>query len=209
MTLLCCHAANRIFKQLSTQAAEVLTTHHLRNDTMDTSCTTDPESLTVLFELLADRRRRYALYYLQTASDDVVGFDAVVTQLANWETRLETEPTNDHREEIEIALHHEHLPKLEDHDIIDYDSESETIRYRDGFPKRTWLEQARTEEFETGERRESRTDEETVTTALTSTLKDAYDADVELARSFSCDTGPSYPDWDVTIAEVNRPAEDT
>lgn len=175
---------------------------------MDTSCTTDLESLTVLFELLADRRRRYVLYYLQTASDDVVGFDAVVTQIANWETSLETEPTNDHREEIEIALHHNHLPKLEDHDIIDYDSESEMIRYPDELPKQTWLERARIEEFESGEQNESRTDEETVTTALKSALKAAHDADVELTRSFSCDTESSYPDWDVTVAEVNRPVED-
>lgn len=89
---------------------------------MDESCTNDLESLDVLFEVLADRRRRYVLYHLQTASDDVVGFDEVVTQIANWETPLGTEPTNDHREEIEIALHRNHLAKLEDRGIIDYDS---------------------------------------------------------------------------------------
>lgn len=78
------------------------------------------------------------------------------------------------------------------------------IRYRDDLTKRTWLEQARTEEIDLGEQSESRTDAETVTTALKSTLKAAYDADIELTRSFSCNTDPSYPDWDVTIAEVNR-----
>jgi hypothetical protein len=35
-------------------------------------------------------------------------------------------------EQAQITLVHTHLPKLADHEVIDYDKRSETVRYRDG-----------------------------------------------------------------------------
>ncbi|WP_276253228.1 DUF7344 domain-containing protein [Halomontanus rarus] len=100
-----------------------------------------------LFTVLADQRRRYVLYYLQMTPRDVVQYDQLVTKVAEWETESDTPPTEDHLEEIELALQHHHLPRLEDYGMIDYDPRTKTIRYCDDISKQEWLEQAKTEEI--------------------------------------------------------------
>ncbi len=100
-----------------------------------------------LFRALADQRRRYILYSLQLASSETVTLEELVTHVANWETEPGTPLTEDHREELTIALQHHHLPKLEDYGMIDYDPRTEMICYQDEIAKQDWLEQVKAEEL--------------------------------------------------------------
>lgn len=88
-------------------------------------------SLDRLFELLADRRCRYTLYYLEEVADPVVTLDELADQLVVWEREwddYEGEVDEDHREDICIDLHHNQLPRLADEALLDYDARTQTIR---------------------------------------------------------------------------------
>jgi hypothetical protein len=91
-----------------------------------------------LFKVLADPHRRYTMYYLATMDGETVDFPSLV------ETLNERVTTSSER--LEIDLRHVHLPKLADHNLIEYDERSETIRYRGGERVETVLEFARSEE---------------------------------------------------------------
>lgn len=83
-----------------------------------------------VFDLLAATRRRYAIHYLSKTDDGVATLEDLVDAVASWET--ETSPgdvPDDFRRRVEASLHHTHLPKLADANIIDYDSRSESVRY--------------------------------------------------------------------------------
>ncbi|MDS0475368.1 hypothetical protein [Natrinema sp. 1APR25-10V2] len=97
---------------------------------------------------MADRRRRYVLYYLHEASGDAVEYSDLIEAIANWETPPGDEPPDDHREEVEIALQHHHLPRLEEHGIVDYDPRSRMIRYWDDLSEEDWIEEAKTAELD-------------------------------------------------------------
>ncbi|MFC7047096.1 hypothetical protein ACFQH6_18370 [Halobacteriaceae archaeon GCM10025711] len=86
--------------------------------------------LDTVFDLLADRRRRLALYYLIRSDDAVASLD----ELADWVTRLETAdtgepPTEDYRRRVVTSLHHAHLPTFAEASVVEYDARSETVRY--------------------------------------------------------------------------------
>jgi hypothetical protein len=83
-----------------------------------------------IFELLSNKRRRYAIHYLSTTEDGVATLSDLVEQVVTWET--ETSPNDvpdDYQRRVEASLHHTHLPKLADANIIDYDARSESLRY--------------------------------------------------------------------------------
>lgn len=101
-----------------------------------------------LFSVMANQRRRYVLYYLHDTARDAVECSKLAEVVAQWETATGDEPSDDHQEEVKIALQHNHLPKMEAHGIIDYDPRSEMIRYRDDLSKQGWLEEAKTEELD-------------------------------------------------------------
>lgn len=93
--------------------------------------TGNSRSLDRLFRLLSNHRRRYVLYYLDETENAVV----TATELTDYLVRREREWKNrddrteaDLREEIRIDLHHDHLPRIADTGLIDYDFRSETIR---------------------------------------------------------------------------------
>lgn len=84
-----------------------------------------------LFRLLADRHRRYTLYYLNTTEFDVVTLDEVADYAAERDQKdtEEQERMNDTlHERIRMYLHHNHLPKLAEAGLIDYDTRNQTIR---------------------------------------------------------------------------------
>lgn len=88
-------------------------------------------SLDRLFELLADRRCRYTLYYLEEVTSPVVTLDELADQLVVWEREwdnYESSVDDDHRENVCIDLHHNQLPRLADEALIDYDARTQTIR---------------------------------------------------------------------------------
>ena len=91
-------------------------------------------SLDRLFKLLANRRRRYTLYYLEMAETPVVTLDDLAAQVVQWECQWDDRgqtATDTHREQICVDLHHNQLPRLAAAGLIDYDARTQTIRQWD------------------------------------------------------------------------------
>lgn len=90
----------------------------------------DPRSIDDLFDTIAKPRTRYVLSHLESISVNVVELDDLVDNVAEREveTGLAVDP-EEHRRRVAIALHHNHLPKLAEAAVIDYDSRSKTVRY--------------------------------------------------------------------------------
>lgn len=86
-----------------------------------------------LFAVLADQRRRDALYLLQ---EEVEASLADVTEhIAAWERECAVDDVPaDARADVKLALYHNHLPRLRESGVIDYDARSETAVYQDPPP---------------------------------------------------------------------------
>lgn len=78
-----------------------------------------------VFRLLGDRRRCYLYVYLQFHPSNEVSVDHLVDQFMDWEQTLGA--TQVSRDDIVIALTHNHLPKLADAGVIDYDRETGSV----------------------------------------------------------------------------------
>ena len=88
-------------------------------------------SLDRLFRLLANPRRRYTLYYLEETENAVVTVSELTDYLIYCERewkQTDDRPEADHRDDIRISLHHNHLPRIASMGLIDYDARSKTIR---------------------------------------------------------------------------------
>jgi DNA-binding transcriptional ArsR family regulator len=70
-------------------------------------------------QLVADQRRRRILQTLREAESASV--DELADQLAA--------DGGDSAEQISVDLHHNHLPKLADANVVEYDSRSNAVRY--------------------------------------------------------------------------------
>ncbi|ELY42104.1 DUF7344 domain-containing protein [Natronorubrum sulfidifaciens] len=82
--------------------------------------------------LLAESERRYLLYELATHRG--ANLEDVVSQLAAWEH--DTQPSqvdSERKQRLYISLVHNHLPRLADHGIIEYDLRSGDIVLSNGF----------------------------------------------------------------------------
>ncbi|ADB61400.1 hypothetical protein Htur_2523 [Haloterrigena turkmenica DSM 5511] len=116
-------------------------------------------SLDLIFELLSNRRRRYALYHLYDQPDGVATMDeltdAVVThQYLESNADRETDDRTDadgalegRRQQVRMDLQHTHLPKLEDAGVLEHDHRSEMVRYWNQPSLEEWLEHARHKEL--------------------------------------------------------------
>ena len=84
--------------------------------------------LDALFEILADERCRTLLYVFTESTDEEFGLDDLVDDVRKRESdqRHAAEP----KRRLRIDLHHRLLPKLADADIVDYDRETNVVRYR-------------------------------------------------------------------------------
>ncbi|MFB6164845.1 MAG: hypothetical protein ABEJ31_06770 [Haloarculaceae archaeon] len=86
-----------------------------------------------LAELLASSRRRRVVDYLARTDDERVGVDELVTAVAAAERSgpagADYSSAN-HCHLVEVTLHHNHLPKLADAGVIDYDLDASAVRYR-------------------------------------------------------------------------------
>jgi len=89
-----------------------------------------------VFELLKNPVRRYVLYELHFSADAVVS----VESLADAVSRTAEDDLD--RERVEIALEHDHLPKLTERDLLEYDRPSGKLWYRPRPALVEWLEHA-------------------------------------------------------------------
>ncbi|MHB9285852.1 hypothetical protein ACKVMT_02290 [Halobacteriales archaeon Cl-PHB] len=86
-----------------------------------------------ILSAVANEHRRVVLDSLNSASDGILEYDVLVERVAD---RLRDEDSEresaEHRQRIRIALHHTHLPKLEEARIIDYEPEGGHVQVVDG-----------------------------------------------------------------------------
>ena len=83
--------------------------------------------LDVVFDVLAERRRRIVLDYLRDHEEEWVPTGALADRIAAWEVEL-YDPASVSVESIAIDLAHGHLPKLEESGLVDFDGRR--VRYR-------------------------------------------------------------------------------
>lgn len=84
----------------------------------------DAEWLNSLFLVLADECRRHALRYFITQETDAAAVDDLIeyVQARHWKEFTD--------EELQHRFHHFTLPKLVEHDVVEFDARSRTVRYR-------------------------------------------------------------------------------
>ncbi|WP_434085388.1 DUF7344 domain-containing protein [Natronomonas marina] len=95
------------------------------DDRKPESVDTEP-AVSAVFELLSHHRRRISIQYLATQTGTTS-----VSDLADQIALLEGEHTHEHYERICTSLVHNHLPKLTDAGIVEYDQEREVVDLRD------------------------------------------------------------------------------
>ncbi|NHN61054.1 MULTISPECIES: hypothetical protein [Halorussus] len=79
---------------------------------------------------LGDERRRYLLYRL--SDDPVTTVDELARQVAaQTADREPSEVSEEECDRMRATLHHEHLPRLRDYGIVDYDERSQDVRLVD------------------------------------------------------------------------------
>ncbi|MBX0294039.1 DUF7344 domain-containing protein [Haloarcula nitratireducens] len=104
----------------------------LRDGDSETGLLPDADAI----ELLASRRRRTLLGLLVDA-DGAVTLGSLATAIAQTERASGLGATPSHR--IAVSLHHAHLPKLDAAGVVDYDRETNSVRYRGDERIETWL----------------------------------------------------------------------
>jgi hypothetical protein len=83
----------------------------------------DPLSPDETFELLSNRRRRYALHHLKRCQEAELG--ELSRQVASWENGIDVEEVSaDERKRVYTSLQQFHLPKMDDQGIVEYDDRS-------------------------------------------------------------------------------------
>lgn len=85
----------------------------------------DESSLDACLLLVSDRRRRQIIRHLRHSGDKKT-VDGLVSQLLDTESQVSESPDRKH---LGIQLRHSHLPMLADYGVVQYDPESETVRY--------------------------------------------------------------------------------
>ena len=81
-----------------------------------------------LFKVLADRRRRYALYRLRRA-DGAVRLPALVRTVLEWETGTDAETVSEQRRRrTYLDFYHNHVPMLVNYGLASYDEDDGTVR---------------------------------------------------------------------------------
>ena len=102
-------------------------------------------SVSQVFDVLADERRRRLLFYLHNKDGDVASLGELVDYLVVHEAESVADLEDD---DVTISLYHTHLPKLTTLGLIEYDRRSETVRYRSDDAVVAYLENAANENRE-------------------------------------------------------------
>lgn len=102
----------------------------------DDPTSTQRRSLETVFTLLADGKRRALLQYFTDEDTDSAELAELVDHV-HEEVEGVTAPR-----QVRIALIHIHLPKLAEHDVIEYDQQGHPVHYRGGTNLKALLEVA-------------------------------------------------------------------
>lgn len=105
----------------------------------------ETEQLDSLFETLTSRERRRLFYYLREHGSATKS--ELVDVLTGWAATDREERATTHTDwsRMQTRLHHIHLPKLEDHELVEYDSQTDVIQLTD-LP--SWVERCLDAAFE-------------------------------------------------------------
>lgn len=93
------------------------------------------ESVDDALSLLADRRRRYALYHLRdraatTDREATVSLQGLARRVAAVERGTDPEQVlEDEFERVYLGLQHNHVPRLEDAGVVEYDEDDRRVRF--------------------------------------------------------------------------------
>ncbi|MBX0297238.1 DUF7344 domain-containing protein [Haloarcula nitratireducens] len=80
-----------------------------------------------LYDVFANRRRRYALHYLQQV-DERASFGEMAEQIAAWEHgKSPHEVTSHERKYVYSALQQRHLPKMHDIGLVEFDKRAGSV----------------------------------------------------------------------------------
>ena len=86
-----------------------------------------PLSVDAMLDILANAHRRYLLAFLREQPGNTASFEAAAKHIITEVGRDQgAQPNHD---EVQVDLHHHHLPKLADAGVVEYDVRSQTIRY--------------------------------------------------------------------------------
>ena len=101
------------------------------NDTLDVhasgqSLAGHQLSIDTVCDLLADKQRRLLLQYLHQQTQ-LCQVEELGDHLLTKYTQEDGSQSNSERQRITIALHHVHLPKLADANLVTWDSHNETV----------------------------------------------------------------------------------
>ena len=82
---------------------------------------------------IANEQRRTILDSLNSASEKTLDYDTLVDRVADAVRDEGAEEISDEqRQRVRIALHHTHLPKLEEIRVIDYEAETDHVQFVGG-----------------------------------------------------------------------------
>jgi len=81
-----------------------------------------------IFDVLRNKRRRYLLHYMKAAEGDVELGD-LATRIAAWEYgEAVSEVTSAQRKRVYTTLQQTHLPKMDEAEIVEFDSDRGIVR---------------------------------------------------------------------------------
>jgi DNA-binding transcriptional ArsR family regulator len=95
-----------------------------------------------VFTALAAMRRREVVYELGQRPEGVATVDELVDRLLAREEDTLAEPPVNHRERVTAALLHNHLPRLDELGVVEFDRRSGTVRFRGDAAVEEWIEHA-------------------------------------------------------------------
>jgi hypothetical protein len=92
----------------------------------------NPVSPDTILSAVANEHRRAILNAVTNASEQTLAYDALVERVADRVRDEDERESDEHRQRVRIALHHTHLPKLDEARMIDYTDETGHVQFVGG-----------------------------------------------------------------------------